>query len=58
MINSEMSIGSPINKVNATKMRKNAPPPLIPVTYGNFQIAPKPIAAPAEDKMNPSFDDH
>src|SRR5699024_12354559 len=32
MTNSEISIGNPINNVNKTKIRKNAPPPLIPVT--------------------------
>jgi hypothetical protein len=38
--------------------RKNAPPPLVPATYGNFQMAPNPIAAPADARIKPSRDDH
>ncbi len=58
MVTAKRRKAEPINKVNTTKMSKNAPPPLIPVTYGNFQIAPSPLAAPADDKINPSFNDH
>src|SRR5690625_968081 len=58
MIYSEMSKGKPTNSVKITKMRKNAPPPLIPVTYGNFHIAPSPTAAPAEAKIKPNLEVH
>ena len=28
-------------------------PPLVPAMYGNFQIAPRPTAEPAEARMKP-----
>src|SRR5690625_6803496 len=57
-MNSASRIGNPMKIVKNKKIRKKAPPPDIPVIYGNFQIAPRPIAEPAADKMKPSFDVH
>src|SRR5699024_1180304 len=42
--------------VKIMKIKKNAPPPVIPVMYGNFHIAPRPIADPAAAKIQPNFD--
>ncbi len=58
MINSANRSGNPIKIVNKINNAKNAPPPLVPVTYGNFHIAPRPIAAPADAKIKPRREDH
>lgn len=57
-MNSAIRIGNPIMMVKAINNKKNAPPPLVPVIYGNFQIAPRPMAAPADERINPKRDVH
>jgi len=39
--------------VKIKNMNKNAPPPYIPAIYGNFHIAPNPIAEPALARIKP-----
>ncbi|CEY35605.1 Uncharacterised protein [Streptococcus pneumoniae] len=56
--NSANNSGKPINNVKPMKIRKNAPPPPMPAIYGNFQIAPRPIAEPAAANTKPNFDVH
>src|SRR5699024_12842643 len=58
IINSDTSIGRPINRVKIMNNKKKAPPPFIPVTYGNFQMAPSPIAAPADANTKANLDVH
>src|SRR5699024_12022007 len=58
MINSANKMGKPINIVNIKKISKKTPPPDLPAIYGNFQIAPNPIADPAVAKIKPSFEAH
>src|SRR5690625_6038408 len=58
IINSASKMGKPINKVKMIKIKKNAPPPETPTIYGNFHIAPRPIAEPAVAKINPNFELH
>src|SRR5699024_11899769 len=56
--NSASKIGRAMKIVRRMKIRKNAPPPDIPLMYGNFHIAPRPIADPAAAKIKPNFDVH
>ncbi len=58
IMNSAISKGNPTMTVKNINKRKNAPPPFIPVIYGNFQMATSPITAPADDKIKPNLDDH
>ena len=32
-------------------------PPFVPAMYGNFQMAPRPTAEPADARMNPILED-
>src|SRR5690625_419600 len=58
IINSASKIGIPMKIVKSKKIKKNAPPPDLPAIYGNFQIAPSPMADPAVARINPSLDVH
>ena len=31
-------------------------PPFVPAIYGNFQMAPRPTAEPADARMNPTLE--
>src|SRR5699024_3075023 len=57
-VNSIINNGNPTSNVNIKNINKKAPPPYIPAIYGNFHIAPSPIADPALANMKPSEDFH
>ena len=48
-----MLLTKPTVNVRKMKGNKKAEPPLEPTKYGNFQMAPKPTAAPAEANTKP-----
>ncbi len=55
IINSAMSTGKPIKNVHKTNNKIKTLPPLVPAIYGNFQMAPSPIALPAAAKIKPPY---
>ena len=51
--NSHIRIGSPRSAKNIRYITIKAAPPYIPHMYGNFHTLPRPIAQPADTRINP-----
>ena len=58
VLSMKMTSITPIVNVKKMYGMMKAPPPLAPAQNGNFQMAPMPIAEPAEARMKPSRELH